>query len=129
MRDLTVNVECQPDLLINSHPGPYGQVLTNLLLNSVAHAFPDRNRGTVCITVRAAREANVEILFSDDGCGMSPDVKRQAFNPFFTTRRNQGNTGLGLHVVYNIVVNRLGGRINLDSSPGMGTKFQIILPR
>jgi signal transduction histidine kinase len=129
MRDLTVNVECQPDLLINSYPGPYGQVLTNLLHNSVTHAFPDRKRGTVCITVRAARLDDVEILFSDDGCGMSPDVKRQAFNPFFTTRRNQGNTGLGLHVVYNIVVNRLGGQINLHSSPGVGTKFQIILPR
>jgi Signal transduction histidine kinase len=74
-------------------------------------------------------ENNVEILFSDDGCGMSLGVKRQAFNPFFTTSRDQGSTGLGLHIVYNIVTNRLGGQLTLDSSPGEGTKFKIILPR
>ena len=70
----------------------------------------------------------MEILFSDDGRGMRPDVRRQAFDPFFTTRRDQGSTGLGLHIVHNIVTNRLGGRLKLDSSPDAGTKFQIILP-
>ena len=60
---------------------------------------------------------------------MSADVRRQAFNPFFTTRRKSGSTGLGLHIVHNIVTNRLGGQLNVDSSSGAGTKFQIILPR
>lgn len=79
--------------------------------------------------MRASGEDSVEILFSDDGCGMSADVRRQAFNPFYTTRRDLGSTGLGLHILHNIVTNHLGGRLNLDSSPGAGTKFQIILPR
>jgi signal transduction histidine kinase len=60
---------------------------------------------------------------------MSADVRRQAFDPFYTTRRDLGSTGLGLHILHNIVTNRLGGRLNLDSSPGAGTKFHIILPR
>jgi signal transduction histidine kinase len=128
-RNLTLNVECQPNLLMNSYPGLCGQVLINLFLNSVAHAFPDGKEGTVAIKTRMCGENNVELLFSDDGCGMSLGVKRQAFNPFFTTSRDQGSTGLGLHIVYNIVTNRLGGQLTLDSSPGEGTKFKIILPR
>jgi len=128
-RNLTLNVECQPHLLVTSYPGPYGQVLTNLVVNSVAHAFPDGEGGVIDIKARPCGDAHVEILFSDNGCGMGVEVKSQAFDPFFTTRRDHGGTGLGLHIVYNIVTNRLGGRLSLDSSPGSGTKFQIILPR
>jgi len=128
-RNLKLNVECQSNVTMNSYPGPYGQVLTNLFLNSAMHAFPDDKEGTVDIKVRAFGEDEVEILFSDDGCGMSYGVKRQAFNPFFTTRRAEGCTGLGLHVVHNIVTNRLGGRISLQSEPGEGTKIQLIVPR
>jgi len=127
--NLTLNVECQPNLTMNSYPGPYGQVLTNLFLNSVAHAFPDGKPGTVDIQVRESGKDNVEIIFSDNGIGMSLDVRRRAFDPFFTTRRDQGGTGLGLHIVYSIVTNRLGGRLDLDSEPGGGTRIQMILPR
>lgn len=128
-RNLTLDVECQPDLLINSYPGPCGQLLTILFLNSMMHAFPDGKEGTIAIKVRASGENSVEILFSDNGCGMSAEVRRQAFDPFFTTRHNLGSTGLGLHILRNIVTNRLGGRLKLDTSPGAGTKFQIVLPR
>jgi len=128
-QNLTLTVDCQPNLVMNSYPGPYGQVLTNLFLNSVAHAFPDGRSGAVDIRVRECGKDNVEIIFSDNGCGMSLDVRRRAFDPFFTTRRDQGGTGLGLHIVYSIVTNRLGGRLDLDSEPGGGTRIQIILPR
>jgi signal transduction histidine kinase len=128
-QNLALSVDCEPDLTMNSFPGPYGQVLTNLFFNSVAHAFPDGKGGAVKIKVQAYGEDQVEILFTDNGCGMSPDVRRRAFDPFFTTRRDQGGTGLGLHIVYSIVTNRLGGRINLHSEPGEGTRIQIILPR
>jgi PAS domain S-box-containing protein len=127
-QNLTLYVECQPNLTMNSYPGPYGQVLTNLFLNSVAHAFPDGKAGMIEIKVRASGNDNVEILFSDDGCGMNLDVRRKAFDPFFTTRRDQGGTGLGLHIVYSIVTNCLGGRLNLDSEPGKGTMIKLILP-
>jgi PAS domain S-box-containing protein len=128
-QDLALSVACQPNLTMNSYPGPYGQVLTNLFLNAVAHAFPDDQGGFVDIKVQAAGEEDVEILFSDDGCGMSIDVRRNAFDPFFTTRRDRGSTGLGLHIVHTIVTNCLGGRLHLDSETGKGTRIQLILPR
>ena len=127
---LTLNVECQPELKMNSYPGPYGQILTNLFLNSVTHAFPDVGTGgLITIKVSALGNEDVEILFSDDGCGMSFSTTRQAFNPFFTTRRSQGCVGLGLHVVHNIVTQRLGGRLSLESEPDEGTRIRIVLPR
>ena len=95
-KNLALNLECQPNLTMNSYPGPFSQVLTNLFLNSVAHGFPENKGGTIVIKVRASGNNSVEILFSDDGCGMSPDVRRRAFDPLFTTRRDQGCTGLGL---------------------------------
>src|SRR4051812_25349712 len=128
-RNIVVSVECEPDLAMNSYPGPYGQVLTNLVINSAVHAFPDDAQGAVHIAATASGKHNVEVLFSDDGCGMSPEVRRQVFDPFFTTRRDQGSTGLGLHIVHNIVTNRLGGRINLETRPGAGTKIRIVVPR
>jgi signal transduction histidine kinase len=114
---------------MNSYPEPYGQVLTNLFLNAVAHAFPDGKGGTVSIKVQPSGNDDVQVLFSDDGCGMSLDVRRKAFDPFFTTRRDQGGTGLGLHIVHTIVTNCLGGRLNLDSELGKGTNIQLVLPR
>jgi signal transduction histidine kinase len=128
-RNVAVNVECQADLTMRSYPGSYGQALTNLFLNSVMHGFPDGEPGTVDIKVRGGRKGEVEVLFCDDGRGMDSNVRLQAFNPFFTTRRDLGCTGLGLHIVHNIVTNRLGGRISLDSEPGNGTKIQLILPQ
>jgi signal transduction histidine kinase len=128
-KNLTLRVECQPNLTMISYPGPYGQVLTNLFLNSVTHAFSDRQEGIIEIKVLAAGADSVEILFSDDGCGMSANDRRKAFDPFFTTRRDQGRTGLGLHIVHSIVTNHLGGRLHLDSEPNKGTRIRLILPR
>jgi PAS domain S-box-containing protein len=128
-KNLTLKVECQPNLTMISYPGPYGQVLTNLFLNSVTHAFSDRQEGIIEIKVLAAGADSVEILFSDDGCGMSANDRRKAFDPFFTTRRDQGRTGLGLHIVHSIVTNHLGGRLHLDSEPNKGTRIRLILPR
>src|SRR5438045_5375661 len=77
--NLTLNVDCQPNLTMNSYPGPYGQVLTNLFLNSVAHAFPDCRAGTIDIQVRECGKDNVEILFSDNGFGMALGVRLRVF--------------------------------------------------
>lgn len=104
-------------------------MLTNLFLNSVAHAFPEGRGGNIDIRVCASGNDDVEVVISDDGCGMSPDVKRQAFDPFFTTRRDQGSTGLGLHIVHNLVANCLSGQVSLDSEPDEGTQIRIVLPR
>ena len=128
-QNLGLVVDCQPNLSMNSYPGPYGQVLTNLFLNAVAHAFPDATGGTVTIRAKESGPDQVEIVFADNGIGMELEVRRRAFDPFFTTRRDQGGTGLGLHIAYSIVTSKLGGRISLTSAPGEGTQIVIMLPR
>jgi len=124
-----LKVEVPDGLAIDGYPGPYGQILTNLFLNATNHAFPDGRSGTISISARSRGADDVEIIFADDGAGMTPEVQRQAFDPFFTTRRNEGGTGLGLHIVYNLVTQQLGGRMMLESREGQGTTFRIIMPR
>ncbi|NNM71864.1 sensor histidine kinase [Enterovirga aerilata] len=126
--DVQLLVEVPPGIQMDSYPGPLGQILTNLFLNSLHHAFDGRQGGTISVSARRRGRDEVEILFRDDGQGMSEEVQRCAFDPFFTTRRGSGGTGLGLHIVYNLVTARLGGRIVLSSSPGLGTTFLIVLP-
>ncbi len=126
---ITLAVDVPEGLFIDGYPGFYGQILTNLFLNAVNHAFVDGRAGTISITARPRGADDIEIIFADNGAGMTPDVQRQAFDPFFTTRRNEGGTGLGLHIVYNLVTQQLGGRMMLESREGQGTTFRIIMPR
>jgi PAS domain S-box-containing protein len=127
-RGVALDLTCEPDLMMDSLPGPYGLVVSNLVLNSVMHAFPER-AGTISFRARALGHDQVEVELSDDGCGMSPQIRRQAFDPFFTTRRHEGATGLGLHIVHSMVVDRLEGTLVLVSDPGTGTTVRLILPR
>jgi signal transduction histidine kinase len=126
---ISLSVDVPPGLVIDGYPGSYGQILTNLILNAANHAFVDGRTGTISIAARARGVDDIELIFADDGAGMTPDVQRQAFDPFFTTRRNEGGTGLGLHIVYNLVTQQLGGRMMLDSRLGQGTTFRIIMPK
>jgi signal transduction histidine kinase len=126
---IKLSVDVPEGLLIDGYPGSYGQILTNLFLNAANHAFADGRSGAINITARPRGSDDVEIIFADNGAGMTPDVQRQAFDPFFTTRRNEGGTGLGLHIVYNLVTQQLGGRMVLESRVGQGTTFRIIMPR
>jgi signal transduction histidine kinase len=126
---IALSVEVPEGLMIDSYPGAYGQILTNLFINAANHGFADGRSGAITISARPRGNDDVEIIFTDNGAGMTPDVQRQAFDPFFTTRRNEGGTGLGLHIVYNLVTQQLGGRMMLDSRLGQGTTFRIIMPR
>ncbi|TYL93738.1 PAS domain-containing protein [Bradyrhizobium rifense] len=132
-RDIALSLRCEPGLAMDSYPGPFGQVLTNLAVNAMTHAFPGDGRGTIRGTINvslaAAGNGHVALSFADDGCGMPPDVERRAFDPFFTTRRHDGASGLGLHIVHSIVVDRLGGQLQLESKPGAGTVLRLVLPR
>jgi signal transduction histidine kinase len=124
----SVAVEIPFDITLDSYPGAYGQVLTNLTFNAAAHAFNDRPGGHMLVKARRLGMHQVEITFSDDGSGIPQDVQRHVFDPFFTTRRAQGSTGLGLSIVYNLVTQQLGGRITLVSAPGKGTTICMTLP-
>jgi C4-dicarboxylate-specific signal transduction histidine kinase len=126
---IALQVDVPEGLVVDGYPGSYGQILTNLFLNATNHAFPDGRSGTISISARPRGPDDVEIIFADDGVGMTPEVQRQAFDPFFTTRRDEGGTGLGLHIVYNLVTQQLDGRMMLESREGQGTAFRIIMSR
>jgi signal transduction histidine kinase len=126
---LSLTVEVPPGIAMDSYPGSYGQVLTNLFLNAVVHAYPDGRGGTLSLGARPVGANEVEITVADDGVGMAEAVRVRAFDPFFTTRRDRGGTGLGLHIIYNLVTQSLGGRLVMESAPGRGTTFRITIPR
>jgi signal transduction histidine kinase len=123
-----VQFTCLADAEMDSFPGPLGQVITNLLLNALTHAYDEAHpEGVVEIAVEK-KGTNVVIGIKDDGAGIPPSHLPRIFDPFFTTKRGQGGTGLGLHLVYNIVTQTLGGRIGCTSAVDMGTAFTLILP-
>jgi signal transduction histidine kinase len=103
--------------------------LTNLLVNAIAHAYDKDVAGRLSIRVSEPHPDTVRIVFSDDGRGIPPENIGKVFDPFFTTGRSTGRTGLGLHIVYNLVTSRLQGRINLYSKVGKGTRFTIDIPK
>jgi PAS domain S-box-containing protein len=124
----TVAIVCPEPVWLDTYPGALYQIVSNLVMNALHHAFTPEQAGT--ITVDARRNDNVvELTYRDNGIGMSDEVRARVFEPFFTTRRGQGGSGLGLHVVYNLVTQLLKGSIRVDSAPGAGTVFEIFLPQ
>ncbi len=121
-------IEMPSDIIMDSFPGPYGQVLTNLIFNAVTHGFTDGPGGHMLIKARRLGMDQVEITFADNGSGVPEEVQRRVFDPFFTTRRAQGSTGLGLYIVHNLVTQQLGGKITLVSALGKGTTICMTLP-
>jgi len=114
-------------LVLDSYPGPLGQVLSNLVQNAVVHAFGDRPEGRIDITAQAAGDAFV-LTVADDGEGIAPEHLEKVFDPFFTTRLGQGGSGLGLHIVHNVVTGLLCGQIEVRSVVGQGTAVVIRCP-
>jgi two-component system NtrC family sensor kinase len=124
---IRVELDCPEDLVRRLQAGPFAQIVTNLLQNVLLHAFRSEQEGHVRIRVTALSNALL-LELSDDGEGMTPEVRARVFEPFFTTSRERGGSGLGLHIVFNIVTHQFGGRIELESAPGQGTRFFIHLP-
>ena len=122
-----VLVECDPQLKVSGYPGALAQIITNLIMNSLLHAYTPEIKGTIRI-VAAMKAGQLEIRYSDDGKGIEPAVAARIFEPFFTTRRGSGGTGLGLFVVYNIVSRQLKGTIDCQSEPGQGATFTVKFP-
>lgn len=126
---IAIAVDCAEGVSVRGVPGLLEQLLTNLLMNSLQHGF-DNGQRTGHIQIAASFTLNaIHLRYTDDGGGMSPEVVAKAFEPFFTTARSSGGTGLGLYVCYNIVTEQLGGTINLTSTPGQGCCFDISIPQ
>lgn len=126
---IKVQVTCPDNLKIHGVPGLMEQILTNLITNSLYHGFDNGIRpGEIKIRVSLLSTTRLSIDYQDDGGGMTEETRQQAFEPFFTTRRNYGGSGLGLFVTYNIVTKQMQGTIHISSAPGAGARFLIECP-
>ena len=123
----TVRLECPEGLMFESYPGICSQIITNLVMNALIHAFEEEDTGEIRIEV--TREAPwLTLCFEDNGKGIAAEDRRRIFEPFFTTKREKGGSGLGLAIVSSLVTQQLNGRIECQSTPGKGTCFRIQIP-
>lgn len=122
-----VEIDCPDGLVMETYPGALYQVVVNLVLNSLLHAFGDQAEGLISISARRDGE-QVVMTYRDNGSGMSEEVQKQIFDPFFTTKRGEGGSGLGLHIVWNLATQVLGGWITCESKPGAGSQFELRFP-
>jgi PAS domain S-box-containing protein len=125
---VTVTLECPDNIQMDSYPGPLSQVVTNLITNALTHAFDEGQAGAVVVHVTESGP-DVILVCSDNGRGIPEEHQSKVFDPFFTTRRNKGGTGLGLSVTYNLIVQTLRGKVTMTSKLGEGTVFTVRLPR
>lgn len=125
----SIQIECPQTLTIDTYPGVLTQILSNLIMNSLTHAFSHGESGTLRIRVWTDNpEETLTLEFSDNGRGIPEAHQSQIFDPFFTTRRGSGGSGLGLNIVYNLVTGPLRGSISLQSAEGKGTTFIVRFP-
>ena len=129
LKGLDIAVDSPEGLEFDSYPGALSQVLTNLIINALTHAFTPDQPGRIAITARSLTPDIVELEVADNGTGIPAAIQPKIFDPFFTTRRGRGGSGLGLHIVYNLVTGTLRGTIAVTSVPGEGTRFTLRLPR
>jgi signal transduction histidine kinase len=122
-----INIDCSNELTITSKPGPINQIIINLILNSITHGFENREHGIITIQIAVANNM-LNINYQDDGKGIAPSIINKVFEPFTTTKRGSGGSGLGLHLVYNLVTQALGGEISFSSEVDQGVNFKINLP-
>lgn len=120
-------VNCDNYLGLDSYPGDFSHIITNLIMNSLIHAYPNGEQGTISISVYQQGD-QLTLIYSDNGKGIPQQHLGKIFEPFFTTRRGHGGTGLGLHIIYNIVTQNLKGTIMCSSEVGSGTTFTIHIP-
>ncbi|WP_448203415.1 sensor histidine kinase [Azospirillum sp. sgz302134] len=124
-----ISVACPDDLVVDSYPGALSQILTNLVMNSLTHAYAEGQAGHLTVTVEEPVPGTVRLTYGDNGRGIPADHLPQVFDPFFTTRRGEGGSGLGLHIVHNLTVGALKGAISVESLPGQGTRFVLTFPK
>lgn len=124
---IKTTITCSDEITLNSYPGPLGQVLSNLVENTLLHGFEGQLLGA--ISIHAIKEgAQITIQYKDDGVGMAATTVDKIFEPFFTTKVNQGGNGIGMSITFNLVTGILGGTITCHSAPGEGASFSICIP-
>lgn len=124
-----VEISCPTDLVLDGYPGVISQVLTNFVMNSLTHGYEMGRRGHLRVQVEAKADDQVRLRYRDDGQGIAEEYRNRIFDPFFTTRRGSGGSGLGLHIVFNLVTGPLGGTVVLENPDGPGASFLLEFPR
>lgn len=125
--NISIQISGDDDLFIIGNPGAYYQVVTNLVINSITHAYEGDQHGLISMDI-ATTAHHLEIVYKDFGKGMDEKTKEKIYEPFFTTRRGKGGSGLGMHIVYNVVHQQLNGTIRCESRRGEGTTFFLTIP-
>jgi signal transduction histidine kinase len=125
-KNISFTVECDEELTLNSYPGVYAQIFTNLLLNSLQHGFYKKDTGAIGIKAEI-KDKVLKIQYTDDGAGITKKDLPHIFEPFYTSDQHRG-TGLGLNIIYNLVKQKLHGTITCESEPGKGVVFVIEVP-
>jgi len=124
-----IEISCPPDLEVDGYPGAISQILTNFVMNSLTHGYADGRRGRLRVEAERAEGDLVRLRYRDDGQGISEEYRNRIFDPFFTTRRGSGGSGLGLHIVFNLVTGPLGGTVVLENGDAPGASFLLEFPR
>jgi len=126
-QNITIINKIGEHLELDSYPGVFAQIFSNLTTNAITHAFVEKHKGS--ITINTEKEGQyLLIYFIDDGCGIKNENLVHIFEPFFTTKRGKGGSGLGLSICYNLINNKLGGKITCQSTLGQGTQFTLCIP-
>ncbi|CAM5196975.1 ATP-binding protein [Alishewanella longhuensis] len=123
-----IEVNCADNIILDCPAGAISQIFTNLLMNSLIHGFEHVEQGLIRITVLEDND-NIDIRYADNGKGLEEEQLAKLFHPFFTTKRDQGGSGLGTHIAYNLVRQTLGGSIEVSSEPGQGLHYHIWFPK
>jgi len=125
--NIKIELNCPKNIIIFSYPGAIAQITNNLVLNSLLHAFEPDQTGTITITAQQ-KENIITLMYDDDGCPLDNESKAHLFEPFYTTKRGKGGSGLGAHIVYNLVTQRLKGTIELITKQAKGKSFKVVIP-
>jgi len=125
-----LSISCPPDIIMDSYPGPLGQVITNFVNNSIIHAFQDsKDDGVMSLVVKEIKSERVTIIFTDNGKGIPESDLKKIFDPFYTTSLSGKGSGLGLNISFNIVVGILGGSLSVNKNSDSGCSFVVDMPR
>ncbi|WP_137165611.1 sensor histidine kinase [Salinimonas lutimaris] len=123
-----INITCDPTLIVETKAGPINQILINLIMNSVVHGFENRENGQIDIKAELASANTLRLVYKDDGKGIPAHIRQRIYDPFVTTRLGHGGSGLGMHLVYNLVTQVLNGTITLLNEENSGVEFVIVFP-
>ncbi|TWX59511.1 sensor histidine kinase [Colwellia hornerae] len=127
-KHITVNIKGSEDIVVTTYPGALFQILSNFIENSLKHGFDNMDEGNIIITL-AQTQKHVQIIYADNGKGMSESMLKQIYDPFVTSKRNEGGSGLGMHIVFNLVTQLFKGEIQCQSKVNEGIEIIVKFPK